>query len=95
MADHERVRPVRQCRHLGAEQRGAGDDRIGRLLDRRPPDFLDRARNHDRGHAARQFGARRADVAGEGVALAHDRVDVGPARSSAAAIGAAVCSARV
>ena len=74
MADDQRVGPVRQRRHLGAEQRGATDHRSGRLLDRRPPDLVN-GREIVLRPGTLQFGPRRADIAGKGVALAHDRID--------------------
>ena len=45
-----------------------------RLLHRRPPHLVQR-REIVLGPGPLEFGARRADVAGEGVALAHHRVD--------------------
>ena len=74
MADDERVRPVGQCRQFRPEQRRAGHHRLGRLLDRRPPDLVHRG-EIVLWPGVLQFRARRADVAGERVALAHDRVD--------------------
>jgi hypothetical protein len=68
------VPPVRQRRHLGAEQRGAGLDLLGRLLGGRPPDLLDVGEVEMR-EAECELGHRAANVAGEGVALADRRGD--------------------
>src|ERR1700722_1426392 len=71
---HDGIGPIRQCCHFGTEQRGPVDDRSGRLLDRRPPHFIQGRKVMFR-PGALEFGPRRADVAGERIALADDRID--------------------
>src|SRR5208337_4173495 len=74
VSHHQRGVPVVQGGHLGTEQAGAVDDAGLGLLARRPPDLVD-GREVVLWPGDRELRARRADVAGEGVALAHDRVD--------------------
>jgi hypothetical protein len=68
------VGPIRQRRHLGAKKCRPTDHRVGWLLHRRPPDLF-----HGRKVMLRpcllEFCPRRADVAGERIALADGRVD--------------------
>ena len=74
MADNQRVRPMRQGGHLGAEQRSTVDHALRALFHRGPPDLVDMGEIQPRPIAG-QLGYRGADVAAERIALAHDGVD--------------------
>jgi hypothetical protein len=74
MADDQSVGPIVTAGELGAEAGGTGNDRILRFLFRGPPDILDRREIVVR-PVPFQRSARGADIAGEGVPFAHERID--------------------
>ena len=74
MADDQRRRPIEAFRQAGAETGGAIDDRGFGFFLGRPPDHIDGGEIVP-WPVALQLMPRRADVAGEGVTLADDRVD--------------------
>jgi hypothetical protein len=74
MTDDQGAGPVVATGEAGAEAGGSIDDGLFGFFLGGPPDFLDQAEILVR-PVALQLRARRAYVAGEGVAFTHDRID--------------------